>query len=70
MHAKFDQENLKLFKVPSINDRFMQQFYVQQNKTSQIWFSQYYKLNLFVNTSCLKTSKKKDNSDIDLMTIE
>lgn len=65
MHAKFDQENLKLFKVPSINARFMQQFYIQQNKTSQIWFSQYYKLNLFGNTGCLKTSKKKDNSDFD-----
>lgn len=36
MHAKFDQENLKLFKVLGINDRFMQQFYIQQNKTSQI----------------------------------
>lgn len=35
MHAKFDQENLKLFKVRGINDRFMQQFYIQQNKTSQ-----------------------------------
>lgn len=36
MHAKFDQENLKLFKVQSIDERFMQQFYIQQNKTSQI----------------------------------